>query len=371
MLIISLLLLNSELSSCTLRRSITWWPFWHVSKQESWLCPCFRRIQHAETLLSCFHALYKVVAPSTHSPASLTTMPKSWQVRNFCWRVHVLMYSLLNKTDLNLFPGIKDTFTRWKRPTAAWPEQLTVDCNQRWSITVRNRPINFRPCCFGSLPFFSTRRDPRSEPKGVMITHGNLAHNLTIITNELKASDDTVVVSWLPQYHDMGLIGSYLGVLLLWRNWLLHVTSILFAATHAVDGGRLANTRRRTCRHPISPLNLTARKFTPASKLDFSSVRHVINAAEPVDEESIDSFVKTFGPFGFGNVIFPTYGLAEHTVFVCSGGKQRLSVLKEPLEVDGIVQVNKRQQQYSDKARGMWISGSPGSGCEDCTHRDA
>ena len=48
-----------------------------------------------------------------------------------------------------------------------------------------------------------------SEPKGVIITHGNLAHNLTLIITELRAGADTVNVSWLPQYHDMGLIGEF------------------------------------------------------------------------------------------------------------------------------------------------------------------
>jgi acyl-CoA synthetase (AMP-forming)/AMP-acid ligase II len=51
-----------------------------------------------------------------------------------------------------------------------------------------------------------------SDPKGVMISHLNLAHNLSIIVKELEADTSTVVVSWLPQYHDMGLIGSYLGI---------------------------------------------------------------------------------------------------------------------------------------------------------------
>jgi acyl-CoA synthetase (AMP-forming)/AMP-acid ligase II len=49
-------------------------------------------------------------------------------------------------------------------------------------------------------------------PKGVMISHGNLSHNLSTIVRSLVADDSTQVVSWLPQYHDMGLIGSYLGV---------------------------------------------------------------------------------------------------------------------------------------------------------------
>jgi acyl-CoA synthetase (AMP-forming)/AMP-acid ligase II len=71
--------------------------------------------------------------------------------------------------------------------------------------------------------------------------------------------------------------------------------------------------------------------------LKLSSLRHIINAAEPVDEEAIQAFQTAFEPFGLGPIIFPTYGLAEHTVFLCSGGKQIISFVKEKLEVDGEV----------------------------------
>ena len=98
---------------------------------------------------------------------------------------------------------------------------------------------------------------------------------------------------------------------------------------------------------PNFAFKLVARKFDasqyPKSTLQLSSVRHVINAAEPVDEDSMETFYKTFCPFGFPRVIFPTYGLAEHTVFVCSGGTQRLSVDKQELEVNGKVIVKKDQ----------------------------
>ena len=60
------------------------------------------------------------------------------------------------------------------------------------------------------LAFLQFTSGSTSIPKGVMITHGNLADNLTKITTELEAGRDTIVVSWLPQYHDMGLIGSLL-----------------------------------------------------------------------------------------------------------------------------------------------------------------
>ena len=57
--------------------------------------------------------------------------------------------------------------------------------------------------------------------------------------------------------------------------------------------------------------------------LQLGSVRHMINAAEPVDAGDLAAFHACFEPFGLPpNVVFPTYGLAEHTVFVCSGGSQ-------------------------------------------------
>ena len=95
---------------------------------------------------------------------------------------------------------------------------------------------------------------------------------------------------------------------------------------------------------PNFAFKLTARKFDAThyvnKPLNLKSVRHIINAAEPVDEDAIDAFYAAFVPFGLGSdVIYPTYGLAEHTVFVCSGGKQRIKVWKEKLETEGIVSV--------------------------------
>lgn len=74
------------------------------------------------------------------------------------------------------------------------------------------------------------------------------------------------------------------------------------------------------------PLSLLASSVSPQPSLDLSCVAHMINAAEPVDGPSLDAFTSTFAPFGLPpNVVVPTYGLAEHTVFVCSGGTTRLT----------------------------------------------
>jgi acyl-CoA synthetase (AMP-forming)/AMP-acid ligase II len=237
--------------------------------------------------------------------------------------------------------GVKDALTRFKRPLASWPEQLqwitTNDKKKPKESLKASTTTIYGP---NDLAFLQYTSGSTSEPKGVMITHGNVAHNLTIITNELNAVDDTIVVSWLPQYHDMGLIGSYLGIIYCGGSGY-YMSPLSFLQRPMLWMEAVSKYRGTHLQAPNFAFKLTSRKFQASNyvnnPLDLSSVRHIINAAEPVDEESITVFEKSFGPFGLGKVMFPTYGLAEHTVFVCSGGKQRIGVVKEKLEVDGKV----------------------------------
>lgn len=238
--------------------------------------------------------------------------------------------------------GIKDVLTRFKRPGGSWPENLT------WiSTDDRSSPSNMAeiPALTpqdSDLAFLQYTSGSTSEPKGVMITHGNLAHNLTMIIAELKATRDTVVVSWLPQYHDMGLIGSYLGIIYCGGTGF-YLSPISFLQRPMLWMESVSKYQATHLQAPNFAFKLTSRKFRPVDyvnkPLNFERVRHIINAAEPVDEDSMEAFYEAFGPFGLKRVIFPTYGLAEHTVFVCSGGKQILSVKKATLEMDGLVQV--------------------------------
>ena len=183
----------------------------------------------------------------------------------------------------------------------------------------------------------------------MQITHGNLADNLKKLTSELEAGQDTTVVSWLPQYHDMGLIGSYLGTLYCGGNGYF-MSPLTFIQRPSIWIEAISKYRGTHLQAPNFAYKLTARKFDSSlyqvggkggggENLDLSSVRHMINAAEPVTEDSINAFMDAFSPFGLKeHVMYPTYGLAEHTVFMCSGGKQRITVSKKSLEVDGIVE---------------------------------
>ena len=237
---------------------------------------------------------------------------------------------------------IRDAMTKFasaRQSRSVWPETL------EWIVTNAGDHIPTAASASSNhkannLAFLQFTSGSTSDPKGVMITHDNLAHNLTLITKELQAGPDTVVVSWLPQYHDMGLIGSYLGCLYCGGTGY-YLSPLTFLQRPMLWMECVSRYRATHLQAPNFAFKLTARKFETAANatptLDLSSVRHVINAAEPVDEESMNQFYQTFGPYGLGKVIYPTYGLAEHTVFVCSGGTQILTILKKELEVDGQV----------------------------------
>jgi pyruvate/2-oxoacid:ferredoxin oxidoreductase alpha subunit len=98
---------------------------------------------------------------------------------------------------------------------------------------------------------------------------------------------------------------------------------------------------------------LATRKFREAlksnslpgiSSLDLSRLKHMINAAEPVDHVAIATFYETFRPYGLpSGVVVPTYGLAEHTVFVCSGGTHVLTLNKLALEAQKVEILSKHR----------------------------
>jgi acyl-CoA synthetase (AMP-forming)/AMP-acid ligase II len=188
-----------------------------------------------------------------------------------------------------------------------------------------------------------------------MISHSNLNDNLFKIGNELQTSTSTVCVSWLPQYHDMGLIGSYLGLLYCGGSGF-YLSPLTFLQRPMLWLEVVNKYRGTHLQAPNFAYKLTARKFEARAyseeSLNLSCIQHMINAAEPVTEASIEAFQAAFGPFGLNpNVMFPTYGLAEHTVFVCSGGRQRLTVSKSKLEVDGVVQIASSLSSDTDSSR--------------------
>lgn len=227
--------------------------------------------------------------------------------------------------------GIR-SFVNSASDTVTWPELS-------WFVTDGVAPdsdFKYTVPHADKIAFLQYTSGSTSEPKGVMISHGNLTHNLQCIIKGLNADQSTVVVSWLPQYHDMGLIGSYLGILFCGGSgyYLSPVSFVRRPSLWILAMSKYSATHMQA---PNFAYGLTARKFKEDSsmKVDLSSVRHMINAAEPVDMGGMKAFYGKFAGYGLKRgVIFPTYGLAEHTVYVCSNGKQVLTVDKASLETE-------------------------------------
>ncbi|RLN57985.1 hypothetical protein BBJ29_003389 [Phytophthora kernoviae] len=227
-----------------------------------------------------------------------------------------------------------------------WPEHLvwvvTDDLVDAKGIDPAKLWLTQTPTA-GSTAFLQYTSGSTSAPKGVVLSHGNLNHNLRTISSALHAGRDTVVVSWLPQYHDMGLIGAYLGTIFNGGTGV-YLSPFSFIRDPCLWLRLVSKHRATHLQAPNFAYSLLARKSDRLSvggeDVDLSSVRHMINGAEPIQGDTIDAFYRAFSLFGLPEkVVKPTYGLAEHTVYVCGGGTQRLWVDKLALERDRVFQV--------------------------------
>src|SRR5271169_5308506 len=166
------------------------------------------------------------------------------------------------------------------------------------------------------------------DPKGVMVTHENILHNCPLVIDH----EAPVVVSWLPQYHDMGLIGCYL------YPALTGGTTYGFAPTDFIQRPALWFDAIKTYRATASAAPnfaydycLRAGRLSKESleTCDLSSLRLLMVAAEPVKPDTYTRFLQAFQPYGLrSESFFVAYGLAENTLAVSLGGRNIISVNK-------------------------------------------
>ncbi|HEY0171708.1 MAG TPA: amino acid adenylation domain-containing protein, partial [Pyrinomonadaceae bacterium] len=172
-----------------------------------------------------------------------------------------------------------------------------------------------------ALAFLQYTSGSTGSPKGVMVTHGNIVSNEEMIRCAFEQSESSVIVSWLPLYHDMGLIGGLLQPLYVGaRCVLMSPVSFLQRPRRWLEV--ISEYRATTSGGPNFAYDLCVRKIPAAERegLDLSSWRVAFNGAEPVRAETMERFARAFGPQGFRRrAFYPCYGLAEATLFVTGG----------------------------------------------------
>jgi amino acid adenylation domain-containing protein len=169
-----------------------------------------------------------------------------------------------------------------------------------------------------SIAFLQYTSGSTSAPKGVVLTHGNLVANIEGIVRLLAITREDSGVSWLPPYHDMGLIGTILLPLCIGaQSTLLSPTAFLqrpFRWLHAIS-----TYRATICSAPDFGYELCTRRINAAqiALLDLKSWRTALCGAERVRADTLERFARAFAPAGFRQAAFsPSYGLAESTVAV-------------------------------------------------------
>lgn len=193
---------------------------------------------------------------------------------------------------------------------------VNVSTCQSDNVSVSRLP----PVNLHTLAFLQYTSGSTSSPKGVMISHANLLHNLEMLRSGMKHHSDSVFVSWLPLYHDMGLIFAALSAMFNGRPlylmspddfvrqprlWLEAISKYRGTVTGAPDFAY------RLCvdRIPIPPADL-----------DLSSLQTLLSGSEPIRYSTVERFFNHFQGNGLAHTAMRAgYGLAESTVYVsCS-----------------------------------------------------
>ena len=157
-----------------------------------------------------------------------------------------------------------------------------------------------------------------NEPRGVVLTHANIMANTRAIARKAKVTHRDRVVSWMPLYHDMGLIG-FLITALGYGTSLVLMSPQRFVSDPASWMRALSDHRATITGGPNFSYALSTRVLEGggAGDIDLSSLRLALNGAEPVDPEAMDGFVKVGAEYGLKpEVPYPVYGLAEATLAV-------------------------------------------------------
>ena len=235
---------------------------------------------------------------------------------------------------------------------AAWSQDLAGLCREtpelrhlRWLDSSKE---NLNEATGWRVPDLSTTRPvilqytsgSTGDPKGVVLTHACLLHNLERMFDVLRLYDGVTAVCWLPAFHDMGLIGNLLQAV--YSNGLMHLMSpvtFLREPLRWLEG--IGEFGAYVSGAPNFAFDLCAQRAEKAepeelARLDLSTWKVGYIGAEPISAATLERFTKTFAANGFeAETFFPCYGLAEGTLMV-SGGPGRMAPRSRLLQASAL-----------------------------------
>ncbi|NER95915.1 MAG: fatty acyl-AMP ligase [Symploca sp. SIO1B1] len=286
-----------------------------------------------------FGCLYAgVIAIPTYPPKPNRSMERQDAIVGDCQPTLVLTTtSLLTSLGRNIerHPQLK---------ALSW---LTTDnINLNWATEWKSLSINRE-----TLAFLQYTSGSTGTPKGVMVTHNNLMCNSALINRYFQDTLDSIGVSWLPPYHDMGLIGGILQPIYVGGTmFLMPPLAFLYQPSRWLDA--ISRYKATTSGGPNFAYDLCIKKIKPEQRqnLDLSSWEIAFTGAEPIRSQSLELFYEAFQSYGFRKKSFhPCYGMAETTLMVSGGRKDNVPVLytvsAQAIEQNKVVPGNPLQER--------------------------
>jgi amino acid adenylation domain-containing protein len=206
--------------------------------------------------------------------------------------------------------------------SAAAPRPTWLDTEQLSDAAADWRPPSLTP---ETLAFLQYTSGSTGTPRGVMLSHRNLLVNLAQIQAAFGTDPSTDLVSWLPPYHDMGLIGCVLQPLFAgFRASLMSPAVFLQRPASWLEA--ISSSKATLSGGPNFAYQMCVQRVSAEQRhgLDLSCWKVAFNGSEPVRAETLQAFAEAFGPCGFDRrAFFPCYGLAEATLFVAGSARGR------------------------------------------------
>lgn len=197
-------------------------------------------------------------------------------------------------------------------------EEIVQDISERYKRVSTDR---------NTLAILQYTSGSTSAPKGVMVSHGNILHNSAFINSMRKNAADTRGGSWLPHYHDMGLIEGIIQPMYCgYPHYFMSPFSFIQKPVRwliMLSKYKITNNSAPNFAYDLCTQSITAEQ---AKGLDLSHWRATMNGAEPIRKQTLERFSRAFQAFGFqADAFYPSYGLAEATLVV-SGKKTSESI---------------------------------------------
>lgn len=236
----------------------------------------------------------KSIAEDTDARIILTTVEVSKRIEN--------------KKQLQFVPELKEY--RWLSTDALADSQVDKLADA-WQA----------PAIDGdSLAFLQYTSGSTGQPKGVMVSHANLLQNLLELSQTFDFTEESIMVTWLPIFHDMGLIYGVLGPLYSGHSCYIMMPAAFlqkpFRWLKALSDFKGTHTSAPNFAYDLCVQRAQQEQWE-SLVLDLSQWRVAMNGAEPVRKETLNRFQQTFAPYGFReSALCPGYGLAEATLML-------------------------------------------------------